>query len=313
MQHFGAFKAICSTLSVVLLAAVCVHGAGRVTVIRDGSLIFAAPDNSAAVLDILSRGTILEVLEEGVEWHIVRTSDGGSEGYIRSESVSETSVPDSFRPDSVRVGSLQYLQLQRSLDEAQDKMRQIAGTLERLNTKLDRAEAAEMAAAVEPAGSRPGAGAEAGGMSGGEEDRNICISAFYGAMIDDTDFTAGLSAAWFPGLPAGLGVELEAGAIFPEGVGDIYWGQLGVRYPLGNWGRITPYAAAGGGVIRRKYSSGTTVDIVETNPLVTAGAGLMVKLAGPAAVLTDFRYVWEFAAGGTQQDGRVYIGAALLK
>lgn len=299
---------------VTIMLTVCYAFAQQqVTVVRDGSLIFAAPDNTSAVMDILSRGTTLELLEEGGEWHLVRTSDGGGQGYIRSEAVSVDIMPRAFDPDSVRVGSPEYLLLQRSLDEAQEKIRRIGETLERLDSRIEQAEMDSSDMTGAPAGSRPGAGAGAGGMMGLASGYDRTISIFYGAMLENTDFAAGLSAAWFPGLPAGLGLEFEAGAIFPENVDNAYWGQLDVRYPLANWERAMPYLAAGVGMIRRSISIGSSGELTDNNALTTAGGGLVLRLAGAAALQIDLRYSWEFAQDETRGDGRVYIGATLLR
>ena len=300
-------------LSTLLLTAICLQAADRLTVIRDGSLIFAKPDNSSAVLDILARGTVLEVLARGTEWHRVRTSDGGAEGYIRSASVGERIVPGAFKPDSVRVGSPQYLQLQRSLDGAQEKLRRIAGMLDSMETRIACAAAADSLSRTGPAGSRLKAGAEAGGVLGKGAEYDKAMTVFYGAMVENPDFAAGLSAAWFPGLPAGLGLEFEVGALFPENVDNAYWGQAGVRCPLRRWERVIPYASVAAGVIRRKLSEQSGSELTDTNALLSAGGGIIMRLAGAVAITVDARYVWEFAESKTRTDGRGYLGVTLLR
>ncbi len=300
-------------LSTLLLTGICVYAAGSLTVIRDGSLIFAKPDNSSAVMDILARGTVLEVLEEGTKWHRVRTSDGGAEGYIRSESVGKKIVPGAFKPDSVRVGSPQYLQLQRSLDSAQEKLQRIAGLLDTMETRIAYGATADSLSRAGPAGSRLKAGAGAGGIFGQGSEYDKAVTVFYGAMVENTDFAAGLSAAWFPGLPAGLGLEFEAGALFPEGVDNAYWGQAGVRCPLQRWESVIPYAAVAAGVIRRKLPVVGGSPATDTNALLSAGGGVILRLAGAVAITADVRYVWEFAEIKTQADGRGYLGVTLLR
>ncbi len=300
-------------LSTLLLTGVCVSAAGNVTVIRDGSLIFAGQDNNSAVMDILSRGTVLEVVEEGSEWYLVRTSDGGAEGYIRSAAVGDNIVPAAFNPDSVRVGSPQYLQLQRSLDEAQQKMQRIAATLEEMDARFAFAAKTDSLALTGPAGSRLKAGAGAGGMLGQGSEYDLAVTVFYGAMMENTDFAAGLSAAWFPGLPAGLGLEFEAGAIFPESVDNVYWGQAGMRCPLERWDRVVPYASLAAGIIRRILPVEGSSEVTDTNALLSAGGGMLVRLTGAVAISADVSYIWEFAENETKGDGRVYLGVTLLR
>jgi hypothetical protein len=144
----------------VLLAWICLNAAGTVAVSRDGNLVFSTPDNSSAVMDILSCGTVLEPVEEGNEWDKVRVPGNGGEGYIRVDSVSSTAVPGAINPGSMRVGSPQYLKLQSSMDEAGVRMRQIAGILESLERNLVQADSMREAVLV---GSRPRAGTTAGG------------------------------------------------------------------------------------------------------------------------------------------------------
>jgi hypothetical protein len=297
-------------LSTLLLTGIYVQAAENLTVTRDGSLIFASPDNSSAVMDILSRGTVLQVVEQGSEWHLVRTSDGGTEGYIRNDAVGEHIVPGAFSPDSVRVGSPQYLQLQRSLDGAQQKMQKIASTLDAMESRITYAAQADSLA---QAGSRLKAGAGAGGMLGQDSENDLAVTVFYGAMVENTDFAAGLSAAWFPGLPAGLSLEVEAGAIFPEGVDNIYWGQAGVRCPLERWERIIPYASMGAGMIRRQLTVEGAAEVTDTNMLLSAGGGVLIRLAGAVAITADVRYIWELEENATQGDGRGYLGVTLIK
>ncbi len=296
-------------LSILLLTGVCAYAADKLTVTRDGSLIFASPDNSSAVMDILSRGTVLEVVEEGGQWHLVRTSDGGAEGYIRGDAVGEQLVPEAFSPDSVRVGSPQYLQLQRSLDRAQQKMQRIATTLDAMEARISYAARAD---SLSQAGSRLKAGAGAGGMLGQDSEHELAVTVFYGAMLDNTDFAAGLSAAWFPGLPAGLGLEFEAGALFPENTGNAYWGLAGVRCPLQRWERVVPYASMGAGMIRRQQSV-EGAEVTDKNALLSAGGGMLIRLAGSVAITADVRYVWELAEDETQGDGRGYLGVTLFR
>jgi hypothetical protein len=298
--------------AVVLLAWVCLHAAGQVAVSRDGSLVFARPDNSSAVMDILSRGTVLELLEEGADWHRVRLSNNGGEGYIRADAISKTLVPGAYNPDSVRVGSPKYLELQAGMDQTEGKMRKIAGMLESLEDKLVRAEREDSLRKALAAGSRRGAGAAISGMLGYDPDYTYAISAFYGAYMENTDFAAGIAAAWFPGLPAGLGLELEAGAQFPEFVDNVYWGQFGVICPIGGWERVLPYIAGGGGVVYRKYTVGTT-SLKDNNAIASAGGGLLLRIAGPVAVRADARYSWEFTEPKAAGQARVYLGATLLR
>jgi hypothetical protein len=296
----------------ILLAWVYLSAAGSVAVSRDGSLVFAQPDNSSAVMDILSRGTLLELLEEGPDWDKVRLGNNGGEGYIRADAVSKTIMPGAFNPDSVRIGSPFYLELQSSMDETETRMRQIAGILDNLDKKLTAIRRADSLQRAMPAGSRPRAGTAAGGMLGYRNDFSLALSAFYGAMLDNTDFAAGLAAAWFPGLPAGLGIEFEAGALFPDFVEESYWGHIGIHFPLGGWERVMPYVAGGGGMLYRKYSIGSLESSVN-DPIASVGGGVIVRLAGSVAIKADTRYVWQFAEQETEGDSRVYIGAAFLR
>ena len=296
-------------LAAILSLAVPVLRAEEAMVSRDGTLMFQAPDENSAVLDILAKGARLNLVEISGEWCKVSSADTSHAGYIRKQSLQIGPQPAEMETRPQDPGSEAYQYLQQQLNQTESKLRQSARTLDSLGKMIEKLDQPVM-----PVKGRKKAAMK--GMTGmpvpsmGLSSAGYAVSLFSGFQYEGKDPTAGLSVLWNPGFIGKLGLEAEGGLIFQQGTQDGSYGTLGLVYPLSMYrGCITPYLAAGGGVVvRDKIVAGATGN--DLNPAANLGLGAMLTLRGGLDLRGDLRAVAEFPKSKKKLTGRFYLGLA---
>ena len=206
-------------------------------------------------------------------------------------------------------GSEAYQYLQQQLNQTESKLRQSSRTLDSLEKMIERLDQPVM-----PVKGRKKTAMK--GMSGMTVQSaslgtaGYVVSLFSGFQYEGKDPTAGLSVLWNPGFIGKLGLEAEGDLIFQQGTQDAPYGTLGLVYPLRMYSDcITPYLAAGGGVIvRDKIGAGATGN--DLNPTANLGLGAMLTIRGGLDLRGDLRAVAEFPKSKNKLTGRFYLGLA---
>ena len=299
-------------LRILLVAALILFTAAsaagqQAVVTSDGSLLFQEPDDESAVLDILSRGTKLQIVEEMGQWCKVLTSDSAQQGFVRKDAVRIGAVPPEALDPSAEPGSEAYQNFQRELDKSEVRLRQtqrILGNLERMLEKLEQAEQAVVEGGLESTMAKP--------VEGGLRSHSLGFNIYSGLFFDGTDYTVGLSSIWSPSFIKPLGIEIEGGLTFLEDQQEAVYANFGLIFPFWiGWERINPYLAMGGGLIRRETGP---LRLTETNlnPLANLGVGILLNLKGSLELRADFRSVVEFSETEDKFDGRFYLGISYL-
>ena len=306
----SAFSSL--ALRILLVAALILFTAGsaagqEAVVNRDGSLLFQEPDDESAVLDILSRGTKLQMLEQVGQWCKVLTSDSAQQGFVRRDAVRIGAVPPDMLEPSVEPGSEAYQNLQRELGKSEARLRQTQRVLENLERMLEKLEQADQAV--------PESGRESGmakPVESGLNSHSFGFNVYSGLFFDDTDYTVGLSSLWSPEFIKPLGIEIEGGLTFLGDQQEAVYANLGLIFPFWiGWERINPYLAMGGGLIRRETGPLRLTE-TELNPLANLGAGILLNLKGSLDLRADLRSVVEFSKTEDKFDGRFYLGLSYL-
>ncbi|OGG03022.1 MAG: hypothetical protein A3F83_05545 [Candidatus Glassbacteria bacterium RIFCSPLOWO2_12_FULL_58_11] len=296
-------------LAAIFFLAVPFLRAEEAMVIRDGTLMFQMPNESSAVLDILAKGARLNLVEVSGDWCKVSTADPDHAGYIRKLSLRVGPPPSGIETPPQDPGSEAYQYLQQQLDQTESKLRQSARTLDSLEKMLEMLEQPVMPVKGRRKAAMKGvSGMAVPSMSLGSA--GFAASLFSGFQYEGKDPTAGLSLVWNPGFSGTLALEAEGGLIFQQGTQDVPYGTLGLLYPLGMYRNcITPYLAAGGGVIvRDKIITGATGN--DLNPTANLGLGAMLILRGGLDLRGDLRAVAEFPKSKYKLTGRFYLGLA---
>lgn len=293
--------------------------AEEVEIMRDGSLVFELPNDRAAVLDILPRGTRVELMDRGPQWSEVMLSAPTRRGYIRTEALLPSSAsmprqeipspaappPQTARPaatvqQSAGSGPV-YDNMMHSLDRTESRIRALERTLKDMLEMVDSLEMRRLDPRF-PGRSRtyndPGMGGPAG--------PRWAIQSVGGYYLDSRDYLAGVSLLWRPRGLKGISFELEGGYLIQDlpGADGAVTLNLGTVLPLGpsDW-RVLPYAAAWAGAVRRQYAATETGP--DTNPLASVGLGGFIRLSERVHLRAEFRSVFEFAEGDTGSDQRV--------
>ena len=227
--------------------------AEQVVLGRDGTLVFQAPGGGSTVLDILPRGTRLELVNRGEQWSEVLLMESNTRGFIRTDALqpfAETTVR-AEAGISAQYTSPLYNTLQQELDKSDAKIRKIESTMDQLEKMI------EMYA--QSGSGMIGALAESrrkDALRGGPGvDRHLAYSygfqVFGGVYFEGKDFTAGGAVSWFPELLAGFGLELEGGYLAMEDDRSGTSLNLSLLYPLPlKRAGLLPFIAGGGGVVR---------------------------------------------------------------
>jgi len=294
------------TLFLLLLSVECAH-AEIAVVVRDGSLVFEEPNSDSAVLDILARGTDLEVLERGGDWCKVLLPDMSREGYIRTDAVETGESVSSQYQRAPGTSSSLFLKLQGKLDNTEAKLRQALRLLDNLEQMLELQETGKLGEAG------GGAGASAERFAPGESrlarmaSGNLSFNIFYGLFFKDNDFTAGGSLVWSPRFFAPFSLEVESGSTFLAGEKDALYANLDLLYPL-PWEirGIRSYLALGAGMVRLELESGAGIR-KEVNPAANLGIGAIVPLVGKLNLRADMRSRLEFRDGEKVRKERFYL------
>jgi len=227
--------------------------AEQVVLDRDGTLVFKDPSSGSTVLDILPRGTRLELVNRGEQWSEVRLLESNTRGFIRTEalqSFAETTVRAEVGISAQYTSSL-FNTLQQELGKSDAKIRKIESTMDQLEKMIEIY--AQSGSGMIGA---PGESRRKDALRGGAgEDRPLAYSygfhVFGGVYFEEKDFTAGGAVSWFPELLAGLGLELEGGFIAMEGDSSGTSLNLSLLYPLPlKMAGLLPFIAGGGGVVR---------------------------------------------------------------
>jgi len=300
------------SLRILLVAVLILFTAGsaagqQAVVKRDGSLLFQEPDDESAVLDILSRGTKLRIVEQVGQWCKVLTSDSERQGFVSRDAVRIGGVPPDMLEPSVEPGSEAYENLQRELDKSEARLRQTRRVLENLERMLEKLEQAKQAGPE--SGRQPGM---AKPVQSSLHFHSFGFNIYSGLFFDGTDYTVGLSSLWSPGFIKPLSIEIEGGVAFLEDQQEAVYANFGLIFPFWiGWERITPYLAMGGGLIRRETGP---LRLTETdlNPLADLGAGILLNLKGGLELRADLRSVVEFSKTEDKFDGRFYLGLSYL-
>jgi hypothetical protein len=325
-----ASRAVSGPVRVFLLTvffAASLQAAGRVVVIKDGSLVFEQPSEKAAVLDILPRGSLLDLAGRQNGWSEVILVNPARHGFIRDEAVTPApKVPGQTLPQpgipsrsavpaqpevqpkttvaqSPRTAPLgAFPQLQSQLDSAEARIRQLDRMLGRLE---------EMSLTLKEIG--PGSAEQAAG-SGGEQKTETSptssrfgIGLFSSVLIDQSDLLAGGSVLWSPGFLCGAGLELDGGYVFVKRPAEEEQLSLNLILPLAVADcAIRPYLCAGAGGVRRK--NGVGGQKAKENFSADLGAGAFLPLAGRVKLRADARALMEFRPGDRRTEGRFSLG-----
>ncbi|MFH1070135.1 MAG: SH3 domain-containing protein [Candidatus Glassbacteria bacterium] len=293
-RHFIPAPAALFCLLVIFAPRAAI-AAETVTVARDGSLLFAEPDNNSPVLDILSRETRLEVIEKAGEWYKVYTPDRTRQGYIRSEAVRTGVAFPQLDLYRVAGGSGAYSDLQGSLDETETRLRQAELLIGEIETRLEALRAAQ----------QPSPSAKRSGNRQMGSAPSLSFGAFPAFYLENTDYAAGAAVIWHTSWLGPFNLDLDAGMVLVEGSDDVIFADLGVIYPLSwQFGRFSPYLAAAGGMLRHKPAGLEN----KVNPTASAGGGIAATLNGRFELRLDARLVVEFADQDQVKDGRFYLG-----
>ncbi|HUU27393.1 MAG TPA: SH3 domain-containing protein [archaeon] len=279
--------------------------AEQALVAKDGSLIFTEPSSEAAVLDIVPRGTRLEVMEQTGDWCKVLLEDTSRTGFIRRDALqlkSDISSMSEMAP--VREESL-YGSLQRQLDNCETKLRQAQRLLDNLEQMIDLVGKSSQAKGQRGRGSRR-VGQEKKKTGENFFTTSYGFSFFTGFYLDRRDVTTGGSVVWSPVFFKGLGLEFEGGYTFLEQNKGAACLNLGLVYPL-PWKmpKLRPYAAFGGGMIRFQAEGADSKAVID--PTLNLGAGALVPLFGKVSLRADMRSTVEFADSERRFDGRFYL------
>ncbi|MBN2289141.1 MAG: hypothetical protein JXQ83_07395 [Candidatus Glassbacteria bacterium] len=274
---------------------------------RDGTLVFQSPDGSSAVLDILPRGTRLELVKRGEEWSEVMLPESNTRGFVRTSALQLSAMAAAQEGKALLSGpaSPLYNTLQEELNKSDAKIRRIEQAVSHLEGMVDKYTQADSAMH----GKRGAKGKalrsqefpEAGGSWAGYRGFDL----FSGMYTKEKDLTIGGAVSWFPESMSGFGLELEAGYLFLEGDRRGAGLSLDLLYPLG-WSRpwLMPYLCAGGGLF---YLSGVDGAGSETNPSANLGAGALCPLSSGFSLRPDLRLFASFNDGERNIDGRFFL------
>ena len=180
--------------------------ADQVVLGRDGTLVFQAPSSESTVLDILPRGTRLELVNRGEQWSEVLILESNTRGFIRTDAF-QFSAETAGRAEagiSPQYTSPLYNTLQQELDNSDAKILKIERTMDQLEKMIGMYAQSGSGMIGAPAESRrkdvlrevPG------------EDSPLAYSygfhVFSGVYFEGNDFTAGGAVSWFPEPLAGF-------------------------------------------------------------------------------------------------------------
>ncbi len=308
------------TFRILLIAALILFAAGgaigqEAVVTRDGSLLFQEPDDESAVLDILSRGTELQMLEQVGQWCKVLTSDSAQQGFIRRDALRIDAIVPGMMQPSVRSGSEAYQNLQRELDKSETSLRQTQRALENLERMLkslgqlkqdvpESSRESEMIVKREAGITRP--------VESSLYSYSFGFNLYTGLYFDGRGNTVGASSLWSPAFVKPLSIEIEGGFTFLEGQDEAIYANLGLIFPFWvGWEWMSPYLAMGGGVVRRETGPPRLSD-TDINPLANLGVGVLLNLKGGLNLRADLRSVVEFGNTEDKFDGRFYLAMSYL-
>jgi hypothetical protein len=278
--------------------------AEQVVLGRDGTLAFQDPSGGSTVLDILPRGTRLELVNRGEQWSEVLLPESNTRGFIRTDALqpfAETTVRTEAGISEQYTSPL-FNTLQQELDKSDVKIRKIESTMDQLEKMIEMY--AQSGSGMIGA---PGESRRKGALRrGAGEDRPLAYSygfhVFSGVYFEGKDFTAGGAVSWFPESLAGFGLELEGGYIAMEGDRSGASLNLSLLYPLPlKKAGLLPFIAGGGGVVR--LSDGDA-GVGSDNRLAThLGLGALYRLSD------DFDLRGELRAQKCEDDfdGRVSL------
>jgi len=308
-------------LRILLAAALVLFAAGSASgqeavVSRDGSLLFQEPEDESAVLDILSRGTKLRILEQAGQWCKVLTSDSAQQGFIRTDVVLIGALPpDEMLKSSARPGSESYQNLQRELDKSEARLRQtqqVLENIERLLEKLEQPQQAVPGSGTEPETALKSQAGTAWPVESSLYSHSFGLNVYSGLLFDGMDYTVGISSLWSPAFIKPLSVEIEGGFTLLENQQEAVSASLGLVFPLWMaWEWINPYLVMGGGVVRRETGPLRQSE-TDLNPLANLGVGVLVNLKSNLNLRADLRSVVEFSETEDKFDGRFYLGLSYL-
>ncbi len=308
-------------LRILLVAALILFATGgaigqEAVVNRDGSLLFQEPDDESAVLDILSRGTKLQMIEQLGQWCKVLTSGSAQQGFISRDAVRiGTMLPGMMQP-SVRSGSEAYQNLQSELDKSETRLRQTQRALENIERMLEKLGQLNQAAPESSRESEMIVKREAditGPVESSLYSHSFGFNLYSGLYFDGRDNTVGVSSLWSPAFIRPLSIEIEGGLTFLEDQDEAIYANFGLIFPFWTgWEWMNPYLAMGGGVLRRETGPPRLSD-TDINPLANLGAGVVLNLKGGLNLRADLRSVVEFSNTEDKFDGRFYLGLSYLR
>jgi len=264
--------------------------AEQAAVSRDGTLLFQEPSGGAAVLDILPRGTRLELVRRGEQWSEVLIVESDTRGFIRTTaliSLAEATAPleAGF---SLEEASPLYESLRRDLDESDSKIEKIERTLDQLEKMVriySRLDSGMLGASRESG--KPEAWSETL-QAGCPLGYSLGFQLFSGAYLKEKDFTAGGAVSWFPKTTAGFGIELEGGYISLKAGEKGTSLNLSLLYPLPlKSSRLLPFVLGGGGAVRMNAAGSGSV--YKTRATAHLGLGALYRLSDGFSLRAELR------------------------
>ena len=279
--------------------------AEEVAVGRDGTLVFQSPNADSAVLDILPRGRIMELVDRGSQWSEVVLNDSNS-GFIRSEDlINPAELSYGSREEVTSQSSSLYRTLQDELNKSDEKIRKIELAMDQLEKVVEMYAQNDSAMGLSN-GKFPGS--KGRGKISGEDaplSGRLGFLVFSGLYFEEKELTAGLAVSWFPRALKGLAFELEGG--YHAMKNDLQGGtvNLNLLYPIGSEDlRFRPYLSAGSGIF---YTSGSNGQKSDIDTSANLGLGAVCPLSHGVSLRLDSRLFFRFMDGEQKNDGRFYL------